>query len=545
MKHRKHIGIVAVSVCLALSIAGCGESPIEPESTEQRPNILWIVADDISFELGAYGDPLSRTPNIDRLASEGVRFTNAFSTSGVCGPSRAALITGMYATSFGAHHMRSLDRRYQPVPPPEVKTFTEHLRAAGYYASSVGKLDYQFSGVLDGAPRTNWDDANGSFRGRAPDQRFFSYVTFLDTHESQLFGTRPLTTDPAMVTVPPYYPDTPVVRADLARHYDNIATLDAKVGEVLAMLDADGLADDTAVFFFADNGRGFPRDKRWVYDGGTHLPLIVRWPGHLAPGTTSDELVSYVDLAPTALALAGVPVPDHMHGRVFVGEQREPPPPYIFAAEDRHDEATDRIRLVRDKRWAYLRNYYPETPYGQTVRFRNNLATMQEIFRLHDAGLLQPPADWYYQQTKPPEELYDTVADPYQLDNLAERPEQQERLARMRAAHERWVTETGDLGAIPESELADRYWPGGEQPMTPSPTLSSPSGQFDSPVTIAMDAIDGASIAYTLDPGDAPRWQLYTQPIALTASATVRARAVRYGWAESAEVAESFEIVPR
>ncbi|MFN8644348.1 MAG: sulfatase, partial [Candidatus Binatia bacterium] len=370
----------------------------------------------------------------------------------------------MYATSIGAQHMRSIQGGYQPVPPPAVKTFTEFLRAAGYYTSSTGKLDYQFSGVSDGAPLTNWDDPNGTFRGRAPGQPFFAHVTIFDTHESKLFGTAPVTTDPETVVVPPYYPDTPAVRSELARFYDNVASLDAKVGDLLAMLDEDGIADDTVVIFFADNGRPFPRDKRWVYDGGTHSPLIVRWPRHLAPGTTSDELVSFVDLAPTALALAGLQVPDYMPGRVFLGPRRQPPPPYVYAAEDRNDEAPDRIRLVRDQRWAYIRNYHPETPYGQSIAFRNKLATMQETFRLHDAGELEPPADWYYRQTKPVEELYDTVADPYQLDNLADRPEQQERLARMRAAHERWVAASGDLGVVPESELAERYWPGHVQP---------------------------------------------------------------------------------
>ena len=309
------------------------------------------------------------------------------------------------------------------------------------------------------------------------------------------------------------------------------------------MLDADGIADDTVVFFFADNGRPFPRDKRWVYDGGTHSPLIVRWPGHLAPGTTNDELVSFIDLAPTALALAELRIPDYMQGRVFLGPRREPPPLYVYAAEDRNDEATDRIRLVRDERWAYVRNYQPDTPYGQTIAFRNLLATMKEIFRLHDAGMLFWPADWYYRETKPVEELYDTVVDPFQVENLADRPELQDRLARMRAAHERWVVESGDLGAVPENELADRFWPGGVQPTTAPPVIAPAGGSVDGPVRVAIDApTDGASIAWTLEAGDAPHWLLYSRPITLDASATLRTRAVRYGWRESPEVAASFAI---
>jgi arylsulfatase A-like enzyme len=264
------------ALALVLAISACGDGADEAAPEAAAPNIVWIVADDMSFEIGAYGDAVARTPNLDRLAREGVRYTNAFATSGVCAPSRAALVTGMYATSIGAHHMRSRQGGYQPVPPPEVKTFTEYLRAAGYYTSNLGKLDYQFSGVGNGAPLTNWDDPNGSYRGRAPGQPFFAMVNLFETHESQLFGSAEVATEPALVAPPPYYPDTAAVRHDLARHYDNVARLDAKVGELLAMLEADGVADDTAVFFFADNGRGLPRDKRWIYDGGVHLPLIVR-----------------------------------------------------------------------------------------------------------------------------------------------------------------------------------------------------------------------------------------------------------------------------
>lgn len=530
-------------LCTVLA-AACADAPTNDAAA--RPNVLWIVADDMSFEIGAFGDSLARTPNLDRLAREGVRYPNAFATAGVCSPSRASLVTGMYATSIGAHHMRSIVGGYHPVPPPDVKTFTEHLRAAGYYASSLGKLDYQFSGVVDGAPLTNWDDANGDWHGRAPGQPFFAHVTFTDTHESQLFGVEPVTTDPASVSVPPYYPDTELVRRDFARFYDNVASLDAKVGRLLDMLDEEGLAGNTVVLFFPDNGRPLPRDKRWMYDGGIHEPLIVRWPGHLEPGTVDEQLVSYVDFAPTALALAGVPVPSYMQGRVFLGPNADPEPEFVFAAQDRIDEATDRIRAVRDKRFKYLRNYRPDTPYGQSNAFRDNLATMQEIFRLHDAGLLLPPADWYYRATKPLEELYDTQSDPFELDDLAARPEHQERLARMRAAHEQWLADTGDLGAIPESELAERFWPGGVQPVTPPPSIAPAGGASDGPVEVTLRSdVEGASLAYTTDPGDDAHWLLYAHPITLDASATLRARAVRYGWADSVDARATFTIGAR
>lgn len=512
-----------------------------------RPNIVWIVPEDMNFELGAFGDPLARTPNIDRLADEGVRFSNVFATAGTCAPSRAALITGMYATSIGAHHMRSSQGGYQPVPPPEVKTFTEYLRAAGYYTSNTGKLDYQFSGVLRGAPITNWDEPEGLWRGREAGQPFFSYVTFLSTHESTLFGDNSMTdTDPSAVVVPPYYPDTPVVRADFARLYDNVAGMDAELGRIIDMLEEDGVLEDTVILFFPDNGRGFPRDKRWVYDGGIYEPLIVRWPGQLQPGAWNEELVSFIDFAPTMLSLAGVAAPEHMPGRVFLGAGREPEPQYVFAASDRVDEASDRIRAVRDKRYKYIRNYQPETPYGQSIAFRNMLATMQEMFRLHDAEMLEPPADWYFQQTKPDEELYDTEADPFEIENLADQPQYGEVLERMRAAHEAWLADTGDLGGIPEAELAERYWPGGVQPQTPPPVIEPAGGTFaGSAETVIRSEVEGASIAYTFEEGDDVHWALYTGPIMVSEGGTLRARAVRYGWAESEDSVAVFHVGER
>ncbi len=545
--HSQRLLTAIVLALWIVSATGCGDDgEVEPAPPlAQPPNIIWIVAEDMNFELGAFGDSVARTPNIDRLAAEGARFTNVFATSGTCAPSRTALITGMDATAIGAHHMRSIDRGYQPVPPPEVKTFTEYLRAAGYYASNYFKLDYQFSGVVAGAPITNWDaEVGADWRGRQDGQPFFAYFTIFFTHESGLFADNSMTdTDPAAVSIPPYYPDTPVVRADFARLYDNVARMDDEVGAILDKLEEDGLVEETIVFFFPDNGRGFPRDKRWVYDGGIHEPLIVRWPGRLEPGATNHELVSFIDFAPTVLSLAGVPVPEHMRGRVFLGSGREPEPEYVFAASDRVDEATDRIRAVRDKRYKYIRNYQPETPYGQSIAYRNQLATMQEMFRLWDEGLLEPPADWYFRQTKPVEELYDTVADPFEIENLAARPELQTVLERMRAAHEAWVAETGDLGAVPEEELAELFWPGGIQPVTPAPLVEPAGGVFAEPVEVVIRSeVEGASIAYRLDGADGAGWKLYSGPLTLKENRTLRTRAVRYGWAVSEDVIAAFEI---
>ncbi len=531
---RLALGLIAA---VPLALSGCGDDDEADIAVSARPNIVWIVAEDMNFEIGAFGDSVATTPHLDRLAAEGVRYTNLFATSGVCAPARAALITGMYATSIGAHHMRSIDGGYKPVPPPDVKTFTEHLRAAGYYTSNRGKTDYQFSDVFGGAPPTNWDEPNGDWRGRAPGQPFFAYFTLLVTHEIGLFGEDDPVTDPGSVEVPPYYPDTPVVRRDFARLYDNVASMDEEAGRILEMLEQDGVADDTIVFFFTDNGRGFPRDKRWVYDGGIHVPMILRRPTERNAGTTDDRLLSFIDLPATVLSLAGVEVPGAMQGRPFLGPQRQPERDLVFAAADRHDEASDRIRAVRDKRYKYIRNYQPDTPYGQSIEFRNNLATMQEMFRLHDEGRLDPPAEWYFRSTKPVEELYDTEVDPYEIDNLANDPAMEPVLARMREAHFDWVARTGDLGAVPERELAERYWPGGVQPQTAAPTFETAKGASEGSIEVSLSsATEGASIAYALDGSTDPSWRLYDGPFEVDPGMIVRATAVRYGYSISDEV---------
>ena len=283
---------------LWLGLAGCSGVPSAPRS-EPPPNILWITVEDLSPRLAPYGDSLAATPTLNRLASEGMTFNRVFSISGVCAPSRSALITGMYPISIGTHHMRTtheapgLPGPYLAVPPPHVKAFTESLRAAGYYTSNNAKTDYQF-----GEPLTAWDESSPSahWRNRAPDQPFLAVFNSGRTHESRVWPNpeeEPIL-DPARVEVPPYYPDTPVVRTDLARHYDNITRVDGWVGHLLDQLEEDGLSENTIVFFFSDHGDGLPRAKRWLYDSGLRVPMFVRWPGKIEAGSVTDRLVSFV-----------------------------------------------------------------------------------------------------------------------------------------------------------------------------------------------------------------------------------------------------------
>ena len=381
----------------------------------KSPNILWISCEDISCELGCYGYPNISTPDLDRLAAQGLRYSNAYTAAPVCAPNRSTIITGMYANSIGSSHMRttSTGYEYECVPPPYVRCFTEYLRAAGYYCTNNSKTDYQFA-----PPVTAWDQngsKHGDWAGRAPGQPFFSVINLFTTHESKI--RTPLekdpVKDPASVELPPYYPDTPLVRRDMARYLDNIETMDRQVGEILERLERDGLADNTIVMFWSDHGRGLPRGKRWIYDSGIQVPVIVRYPGKIAPGSVSGRLISSVDFGPTVLSLTGLDIPVHMQGRPFLGPKSAPERDYIFAFRDRMDETYDMIRAVRDKRYKYIRNYHPEKPYAQAIAYMDLMPTLQEWRRLFAEGKLEGPQKLFFADTKPVHELYDCDADPH------------------------------------------------------------------------------------------------------------------------------------
>jgi uncharacterized sulfatase len=298
-----------------------------------------------------------------------------------------------------------------------------------------------------------------------PRQPFFGFFNILTSHESQirapaerlaknLARLKPSERrDPARMRLPAYYPDTPEVRRDLANYYDLVTAVDYRVGDVLAALEKAGVADNTVVFLTGDHGRGLPRSKRWVYNQGTHVPLLVRWPGHIKPGSVREDLVCFLDFAPTALALAGLEIPAEMEGQVIVGPRTAPERKYVFAARDRMDETYDRIRSVRDRRFQYIRNFHPELPYAQRIAYMEEMPTMQVWRRLHAEGRLNPVQDQFFAPTKPKEELYDVEADPDEVHNLADDPRYRGKLAELRAALDRWLVETKDLGAIPEKEL--------------------------------------------------------------------------------------------
>ena len=421
----------------------------------ERPNIVWIVGEDLGPELGCYGDAYASTPNLDRLAADGALFRRAFTRAPVCAPSRSGLITGRYPTSIGSHHMRS-----KLLEPP--RTFTSYLREAGYSVAWPGKTDFNFDVPQDAF------DSTANWLKDPPKQPFFAYINFGESHESRIrqpreqfekavSGLNPdQRHDPTEAELPPYYPDTPTVRRDWASYYDLVSVVDRRVGNVLQKLEELGLDQNTVVFFFGDHGRGLPRGKRWVYDSGIHVPLIVRWPGRIEAGSVREDLVCFLDFAPTVLSLAGVPPPEALDGRVFLGPEQEREPKYIYAARDRMDETYDRIRAVRDRRFKYIRNFQPELPYAQRISYMEEMPTMQEWRRAHAAGELSGPSKLFFAERKPAEELYDTDNDPHEIRNLASDPDWAEQLNTMRQALDDWMESTGDLGAVPERELIRR-----------------------------------------------------------------------------------------
>jgi len=427
-------------------------------SNTSRPNILWIIAEDLCPDLGCYGHPLVRSPQIDELAAQGVRFTNTFMTAPVCSAARSALMTGMYQTSIDAHNHRSHREDGYQLPAP-VQVITEYFRQAGYFTANIK------SGVPD-APGTGKTDFNfttknpfdgDDWNALKTHQPFFAQINFSETHRT--FKKAPENpVNPSQVEIPPYYPDHPVTREDWALYLDTVNHLDRKVGAVLKKLNDDKLAENTIVFCFSDHGRPHVRGKQWLYDGGIHIPLIIRWPDQHLAGTVRDDLISSIDISAASVQLATHTVPAHLEGRDFLNP-KIPKREFIIAARDRCDETVDCIRCVRTKQFKYIRNFYPERPYTQINRYKEaNYPTLRLMKILHEQGRLTPAQALFMQPTRPPEELYDLQADPHEINNLADQPEYQDQLQHLRQRLEEWIQSSGDKGQTPEDTTIIDFW---------------------------------------------------------------------------------------
>ena len=427
-------------------------APAEPA----RPNILWLVSEDNDCLLGCYGDALAKTPTIDKLAREGVLYERCF-TMPVCAPSRFTLISGMYPVTCGpAEHMRA-----QGKIPLWLKGFPAYLRAAGYYTTNNAKTDY--NAPINIKEAWNMCGKQASYQNRPAGQAFFSVFNHEVSHESCLFPKGgPSLFDPAQMRIPAYQPDTPEMRADWVRYYTRIANLDTQIAAKLKELADAGLADDTIVFYFSDNGGVLPRSKRFLQESGTHVPLIVYYPPkwrHLAPaapGSRIKEPVHFLDFGPTVLSLAGVKIPGYMQGHAFAGAAKAAPNEFVFCSRDRMDERYDMMRSVMSSRWLYIHNYRPDLPFVQPLSYMFQARGYQSWARVARDGKLTPATAMFWGE-KPTEELYDMLADPDSIHNLAADPAQRETLEKMRAALEKRVVANNDNGFLPEGSTLEGY----------------------------------------------------------------------------------------
>ncbi len=460
---RTKILLIPAILCFCLSCGFTREA--------SRPNILWITAEDMSPTLACYGDPFAITPHIDRLATEGVLYENAFATAPVCSPSRSCLINGLYATSQGTQQMRSA------FPIPKFMTgFPSFLREQGYYTSNNVKTDYNsgnYKEIIQASWNGNSDTAH--WRKRKKGQDFFSIFNLMTSHQSRTmvwphdkFVSEVQSKlspseihDPAKVPLPPYYPDTPIVRKTMARYYDCVTAMDKEVGAILKQLEDDGLAEDTIVFFYSDHGSGMPRHKRALLDSGMQVAMIVKFPKkyqHLAPGkagTRTDQLVSFVDFGPSVLSLAGVKIPDYMEGKPFLGQEAVAERNYVYGHRDRVDEVLDLARSVRDKRYLYIRNFMPHLGYNQPTAWPDLGEIRHEFYRLADPKKMTK-AQWHFAApNRELEELYDCQVDPMNLNNLADSGEHRGTLNRMREQLFSHIRDSRDLGFIAEAVAWD------------------------------------------------------------------------------------------
>ena len=419
-----------------------------------RPNILWLVAEDFGPHLGCYGTREVFSPNLDRMAAEGVRYTRFFTTAPVCSASRSAFMTGMYQTTIGAHNHRAhRDDGY--ALPPGVRVLTDWMRDAGYFTANVRQMPAPIQ--WKGTAKTDW---NFTYSGKPFDsdrwsdlktnQPFFAQINFQETHRA---FKAPKRADPSKVELPPWTPEHPVAREDWAKYLDAATELDRKIGLVLKQLEADGLAENTIVVFFGDNGAAHVRSKQFCYDSGLHVPLLIRWPKQFPapkrfkPGSVDDRLLEAIDLAPTMMDIAGARLPAKMQGQVFLGERAGAPKQYVFGARDRCDETVFRFRTVRDARYRYIRNFTPERPFLQPNEYKEKQYPVWNLLKeLHVAGKLTPAQAALCAPRMPEEELYDLTTDTHEVRNLAKSPEHLAVLTRLRSVLDKWIQDSNDQG---------------------------------------------------------------------------------------------------
>ncbi|MDD7986803.1 sulfatase-like hydrolase/transferase [Lentisphaera marina] len=426
-------------------------------NAQDKPNILWLTSEDNNINwIGAYGNPHADTPHIDQLAKEGFLYTQTYANAPVCAPSRSTWITGVLALSMGTHPMRS---RYE-IPHDRIKYYPDLLKQAGYYCSNVTKTDYNIGGRND---KDCWDSNKLNWKTLKEKQPFFQVLNSTKSHESKAFGdVTKSTRDPKNVSLAKYHPDILTIRQNYNHYHDAVKKMDADIGKALKELKDNGLADNTIVIYNSDHGGVLPRSKRFLFNSGTHCPLIIRIPDkykHLWPATSTnskvDQLVSFVDMTKTWLSLSGAPTPDYLQGRVFLGENKETERPYHFSFRTRMDERCDNVRAIRNKQFLYIRNYMPYAPWGQKLTYLWKMKATQAWDSYNKENKTTDITGRFF-QTKPMEELYDTSRDPDNINNLINQPEYKEVIQELRTAMTNQQKAIYDAGMLPESELVEK-----------------------------------------------------------------------------------------
>ena len=520
---------------------------------DERPNILVIMADDMSLRINALGDKTAITPNLDELVKNGTSYMNAFTTAGVCACSRSALLTGKNQISIGSMHMRTSSGGsvpYLAVPEAHIKAFPEILRKHGYFTFTNDKLDYQFSGIFPGSgPFTIWNSEKDKFgwKNRKNSEPFFGMINLIITHESGIFRGKMNSVDtqaiklmqqtrqmlyeapikPENVIVPPFLPDTSEVRKDIARAYNNIYILDIEVKEIIDQLKKDNILDDTIIIFTSDHGDGLPRYKRELFDTGINVPFLILIPKKFSswqkPGEKIYDLVSFLDIAPTVLNLAGVSIPSYMDGKSIFGNEKNE---YIFAARDRLDSFKGKTRAVRNKDYKFIKNYSLGIVGAQKLSFRENLMSMKELRKMYENNELNE-IQKIWLELIPELQLYDLNEDPYEINNLAYDPNYKEKVLLLENVLEQWIEKNNFHGHLEEEDLIEVFWPENTQPQTTEPLYSLEDGFL---YLKNNDVSKNASIGFSYD---GKNWEVYSEPIKIKKNKRIYFKAVRYGWKES------------
>lgn len=519
-------------------------------------NIVWIVAEDLSPVIPPFGDSTIQTPHLSKLATEGVRYTNMYSTNGVCSPSRAAIALGLYPNRIGANHMRTgpwwsfnlsksdmkRGERFRPegipayeaMPPAGTHMHSHYLRAQGYYCTNNPKEDYQFRCEM-----TAWDESSSEahWKNRKPGQSFFAIFNLGVTHESQIWQRSSdslLVAKDKEIPIPPYLLNTENTKHDIRRMYSNIKLMDNQVGQIISELDSANLLDSTIIFWYTDHGGPLPRQKRTLFDSGLRAPMIIRFPHQQQAGTIDTQLLSFVDFKPTLLSIANIPIPSGLDGIAWLGAQKNKQSRnYIHAASDRFDREVDQIRAVRDQRFKYLRNAHPDIPHYKNLIYRLNMNCMKDLIEYRDKNQLTKLQQRWFDPKDGSEELYDTQSDPYEINNLIADQAYMNKIDELRKEMDRWLSSLEDKCSIPETELIQLNWPNGMQPKTHRPLIQI----TDKQKILLSTKTEGASIGYQwISEGEAlsEAWNIYLdRPINKVNNKQLVVRAHRIGYLPS------------